>query len=362
MREGMRLTAYVGDRDRVEGRLLADVLLDCYARHGVRSSVLLRGIEGFGIKHRLASERLLTLSEDLPLLALAVDTPERIDAVLAEILPLTGDGTITLERARLLDGDDLGTPLEPGSDAVKLTVYVGRQERIGTKPAYMEIVECLHRHGVAGASVLLGLDGTVHGVRRRARFLARNAQVPMMIQSVGEAHTIAAAIAELSGSLGANRPATTLERVLVCKRDGQRLAEPLAPPEADAAGRGYWQKLVVYSSERSRHQGEPLHSALVRRLRREGAAGATVLRGQWGYHGDHAPHGEAFWSLARSVPVLTVLLDTPENMGRWFEIVDELTEETGLVTSELVPALRATGPGIEHGGLELAERHGGSPG
>ena len=43
-------------------------------------------------------------------------------------------------------------------------------------------------------------------------------------------------------------------------------------------------------------------------------------------------------------------------------IVDELTAETGLVTSELVPALRAAGPGIEHGGLELAKRHEDSPG
>jgi PII-like signaling protein len=380
MREGMRLSAYLGERDRIAGRLLADVLLDCFTRHEVRTSVLLRGIEGFGIKHRLASERLLTLSEDLPLLALAVDTPERIDGVLEEMLALTGDGAITLERARLLDGDDVDTPLEPGSDAVKLTVYVGRQKRIGGQAAHVAIVECLHRHGVAGASVLLGLDGTVHGERRRARFMARNAQVPMMIQSVGEGHTIAAAIEELAsvgcaaaGLTGDDAPgsagdtatagsAMTLERVRVCKRDGVRLAEPLAPPEADSAGRRYWQKLVVYSSERSRHDGQPLHSALVRRLRREGAAGATALRGQWGYHGDHAPHGEAFWSLARSVPVVTVLLDTPENMGHWFEVVDELTDETGLVTSELVPALRATGPGIEHGGLELAERHGRSPG
>jgi hypothetical protein len=56
-----------------------------------------------------------------------------------------------------------------------------------------------------------------------------------------------------------------------------------------------------------------------------------------------------------------VLLDTPANMRRWFEIVDEMTGETGLVTSEIVPALRATGPGIEHGGLELAERRGRRP-
>jgi hypothetical protein len=54
------------------------------------------------------------------------------------------------------------------------------------------------------------------------------------------------------------------------------------------------------------------------------------------------------------VPALTVLLDTPANMRRWFPIVDELTAETGLVTSELVPALRAGTPDGERGGLTLA--------
>jgi hypothetical protein len=32
-----------------------------------------------------------------------------------------------------------------------------------------------------------------------------------------------------------------------------------------------------------------------------------------------------------------------------------VTAQTGLVTSELVPALRAAGPDIEHGALSLAE-------
>jgi PII-like signaling protein len=98
-----------------------------------------------------------------------------------------------------------------------------------------------------------------------------------------------------------------------------------------------------------------LYGALVRRLRLEGAAGATTLRGLWGYHGEHPPHGERFWSVRRHVPAVTVLLDTPANMRRWFAVVDEMTTESGLVTSELVPALRAAGPGIRHGGLTLAE-------
>jgi PII-like signaling protein len=360
--DGLRLTAYIGERDHADGQLLADALMDVFARERMRTSVLLRGIEGFGIKHRLQTERLLTLSEDLPLLAIALDTPARIEAVLEQVRALSPHGAITLERARLLSDPDgaveLGADAE--QDAFKLTVYVGRREQAGGRAAYLAVVDCLRRHGVAGASVLLGLDGTARGVRRRGRFFAGNAHVPLMIQSVGEGASIASALEELQGML--SEPAMTLERVRVCKRDGQLLAEPLRPPAVDAAGLAYWQKLVVYASEQTRHEHEPLHSALIRRLRREGAAGATALRGQWGYHGEHRPHGERFWSIRRHVPVLTLLLDTPENMLRWFEIVDEMTGETGLVTSEIVPALRAAGPGIEHGGLALAARHGRSPG
>jgi hypothetical protein len=52
--------------------------------------------------------------------------------------------------------------------------------------------------------------------------------------------------------------------------------------------------------------------------------------------------------------VATVIVDTPERMGRWFELVDAVTDETGLVTSEMVPAPRATGAGTPRGGLRLA--------
>ena len=78
----------------------------------------------------------------------------------------------------------------------------------------------------------------------------------------------------------------------------------------------------------------------MRRLRAAGAAGATVLRGFWGYHGDHAPHGDRFWSVRRHVPVVCVVIDRPGPMRDWYAIVDELTDERGLVTSELVPVAR----------------------
>ncbi len=332
----LKLTIYFGERDRVGDLFLADALLDLFERERLATSVLLRGAEGFGAKQKLQTQRLLTLSEDLPVVAVAVDTRERIERLLPSVTSLTGDGLVTLERARLLR-DELSAPAEL-SGPTKLTVYCGRREPV------LELVSLLHRRGVAGATALLGVDGTAHGERRRARFLGRNADVPLMVVSVGDGERMAGVLPEIGALL--ERPLVTLERITVCRRDGAALAEPAWPDRA-------WQKLMVYTSEQARHGRHPLHVALIHQLRQEQAAGATALRGFWGYHGDHPPHGDRLLSLRRHVPVVTVVVDTPERTRRWFEIVSELTAHTGLVTSENVPAFRATGPGLVDGGLEL---------
>jgi PII-like signaling protein len=112
---------------------------------------------------------------------------------------------------------------------------------------------------------------------------------------------------------------------------------------------------MVYANEQARTDGHPLHHRLIRTLRQAGAAGATSLRGIWGYDGDHKPHGDSSWQLRRRAPILIVIVDTPQRARRWFQLVDELTSQVGVVTSEMVPAFRATGPDLTHGGLQLAE-------
>jgi PII-like signaling protein len=307
----LKLTSYFGERDRVGGGYLADALIEIYARHELATSLVMRGAEGFGAKHHHRTDRLLSLSEDLPLAAVAVDERTRIEAVHADVARLDFEGLVTLERARMLTG-----AIEPVqlAEPTKLTVYLGRRAR----PGFQAVVALLHERGVEGATVLLGVDGTAHGARARAAFFGRNQDVPVMIIAVGDGARIAGLLPELGEML--ERPLITLERVQICKRDGVRLAAP--------EGRN---KLMIYG-------GAPLAGELVRRLRRAGAAGATSLRGVWGYHGDHVPHGDSLWQLRRHVPVVTVLVDTPERTARWFAIVDELTAESGLVTSEIVPS------------------------
>lgn len=86
------------------------------------------------------------------------------------------------------------------------------------------------------------------------------------------------------------------------------------------------------------------------------ARGATVLRGVWGFHGDHTPHGDKLFQLTRRMPVATIIIDTPERIERSFNIVDELTSEHGLVTCEMVPAVVSVS-GDDRDGDGLRARH-----
>jgi PII-like signaling protein len=340
--ESLKLTSYFGERQRCGSGFVADALLELYGRHEIATSILLRGTEGFGLKHHLRTDRSLSLSEDLPLITVAVDTRPRIEAVLAPVLALSPAGLVTLERARLL-----ADTTAPGDlpETAKLTVYLGRQERVFRVPAFVAVCDLLHRRGVDGATALLGVDGTAHGQRERAAFFSRNAEVPMMVIAVGPGEQIGRVLPELGALL--HRPLLTLERVQVCKRDGRLLAAPAARP-----GTGQWQKLMIYTSEATQHRGAPhhgqaLHRAIVRRLRSAGISGATTQRGVWGFHGDHPPHGDRLFQWGRHVPAVTIVVDTPERIATAFGVIDELTSERGLVTVEDIPALARSEPGRE---------------
>jgi PII-like signaling protein len=201
-------------------------------------------------------------------------------------------------------------------------------------PAFVAVCDLLHRRGVDGATALLGVDGTAHGRRQRAAFFSRNAEVPMMLIAIGTGEQISRVLPELGALL--RRPLLTLERVRVCKRDGRHLATP--------GNDSQWQKLMVYTSEAMRHQGQPVHRAMVRRLRSAGISGTTTLRGIWGFHGDHAPHGDRLLQLGRHVPTVTIVIDTPERIATAYAVIDELTSERGLVTCETVSRLDEAWP------------------
>lgn len=341
----LKLTTYFGERQRVSGRFLAEELLDLYGTEKVATSVVLRGIAGFGPRHQLRTDQTLSQSEDLPVAIAAVDTADKIAALAEQTVALTTRGLVTLERARLLTTAKVGTH-------TKLTVYVGRQHRIDGRPAHIAVCDLLHRSGFACASVFLGVDGTVRGRRERARFLNRNTDIPVMIIAIGDADRAVAVLPELQRLLP--DPLVTVERAELCKQAGALLARPGTLPAHDADGTPLWQKLMVYTTEDTLHGGEPVHREIVRRLRAiEATRGVTVLRGIWGFHDGRTPHGDRLFQLGRQVPVTTIVVDTPENIATAFDLIDDVTSEHGVVTCERVPALVSVDDGNRDGGTSL---------
>ena len=321
----IRLTSYFRERQREEGRPLADALTGLYASREVAASIVMRGTEGSSA-------------------AIAVSPRPDVETLLGQAVELARPGLLTIEQARLLTGDIEPVRLgeEPG-EATMLTVHFDRQNRVYQVPAFEVVCELLYRRGIAGATVLPGVDGTLRGRRQHPQhphqFLRHAAGAPLMVIAVGSGNEIGMILPEL-GTLF-RHPVMTVEKVQVCQRDGQLVSRPQVLPADEPAGMAARLKLTVYTSEATRHDGQPVHRAIVRQLGTAGIESVTTVRGIWGFHADHAPHDGHFPHRGRHVPVVTTVTGTPERISAAFDAVGVLTAERGLVTVQTVLAVQA---------------------
>ena len=96
-------------------------------------------------------------------------------------------------------------------------------------------------------------------------------------------------------------------------------------------------RIFIGESDRWKHQ--PLETALLERLRREGFAGATVFRGVAGFGAKSVLHTTHLLELSHDLPVLIEIVESEEHVQRLLPIVEEMVQE-GLVTTEKVRVLR----------------------
>jgi PII-like signaling protein len=92
-----RLTVFVGESDTVGHKPLYTEIVHRAHAAGLMGASVFRGIEGFGASQQIHTTRLLSLSEDLPVSVVMVDTAERIQAFLPELESLVPAGLITVE-------------------------------------------------------------------------------------------------------------------------------------------------------------------------------------------------------------------------------------------------------------------------
>jgi len=96
--------------------------------------------------------------------------------------------------------------------------------------------------------------------------------------------------------------------------------------------------LRIFVGESDTWHGRPLYEAIVARVRKEGLAGATVLRGIEGFGAHSRIHSSRILRLSEDLPIVIELVDSAENIERVLPLLDEMVTE-GMVTLERVDVI-----------------------
>jgi uncharacterized protein len=100
--EGKLLRIFIGEADRWQGVPLYEAIVRRARREGMAGATVTRGIEGFGADSHLHTARLLSLSDDLPVIVEFVDTTANIERLMPMLDPMITEGMVTVERVEIV--------------------------------------------------------------------------------------------------------------------------------------------------------------------------------------------------------------------------------------------------------------------
>jgi PII-like signaling protein len=100
--DALRVTVLVGENDTWHHKPLYAEIVHRARAAGLAGASVFRGIEGFGASSLVHTTRLLSLSEDLPVAVVIVDTEERVRAFLPQLDELVEEGLVVLDRCEVI--------------------------------------------------------------------------------------------------------------------------------------------------------------------------------------------------------------------------------------------------------------------
>ncbi len=95
----------------------------------------------------------------------------------------------------------------------------------------------------------------------------------------------------------------------------------------------------IFIGESDRHGHQPLYEALVELLRKEGLAGATVLRGICGFGAHSVYHTQKLLDLSADLPLIVEVVDSQERIDSIMPAIDGMMGG-GMITLEKATVIR----------------------
>ena len=102
--EGERtlMRIHIGESDKWHGKLLYQAIVELLRKEGFSGVTVLRGVAGYGGSSVYHTDKILRLSQDLPIILEIVETTERIEQILPRLDAMVEGGLITLEKVRVI--------------------------------------------------------------------------------------------------------------------------------------------------------------------------------------------------------------------------------------------------------------------
>jgi uncharacterized protein len=97
-----RLTIFIGESDSYHHHSLATEIVQRAQQAGLAGATVLRGVEGFGASNHVHTTRILSLSNDLPIVIVIIDSAERIEAFIPQLDELINEGLVVVEDIKVV--------------------------------------------------------------------------------------------------------------------------------------------------------------------------------------------------------------------------------------------------------------------
>ena len=102
--EGERtlMRIHIGESDRWHGKPLYDAIVELLRAEKFSGATVLRGVGGFGSSSVYHTDKIMRLSQALPIVIEGIENAERIEKMLPELDQMIGGGLVTLEKVRVI--------------------------------------------------------------------------------------------------------------------------------------------------------------------------------------------------------------------------------------------------------------------
>lgn len=102
MTRALRLTVFLDDTDTWHHRPLFTEIVHRAHAAGLAGASVFRGVEGFGATRMVHTTRLLSMTGDLPVAVVIIDTEEKIRAFLVRLDDLPIEGIAVLDEVEIV--------------------------------------------------------------------------------------------------------------------------------------------------------------------------------------------------------------------------------------------------------------------